>query len=423
MNEKHVQKEQKEAELDSTSIAAGANDEHKVIPDTGSPHAPSAPVVHLQGEISIANLLSLLDISPDALVIVNQAGCIEHVNSQAEALFGYQRSELEGLHLEVLLPERFRATHELHRQHYIASPRTRPMGVGLELYGQRKDGTEVPVDISLSPLQLSGTLHVLAAIRDITERRHLEERERAARQEAEQLKDEFISIAAHELRTPLAILKGFAQTLLLQTARGKGSELVDWQIEALHGIDQATARLVELTEDLLDVTRLQAGRLELHREPTNVVALLQRVMKRLQMTTDQHTLSLHTPLEYLIVQADPRRLEQVCSNLIGNAIKYSPAGGMIEVTINEEPDTKRALLSVSDHGIGIPAHQHSLVFGRFARAENARSYGIGGTGLGLYVCRELVERQGGHIWFESTEGQGSTFFVSLPLAPDTAMEP
>ena len=419
MNENHVQKEREEAELDSTSIRAGANNEQTVIPETGSRHAPYAPVVHLQGEISIANLLSLLDVSPDALVMVNQAGRIKHVNSQAEALFGYQRSELEGLQVEVLLPERFHATHTVHRQRYAASPRTRPMGVGLELYGRRKDGTEVPVDISLSPLQLADTLYVLAAIRDITERRHLEERERAARQEAERLKDDFISIAAHELRTPLAILKGFAQTLLVQTARGKGSELVDWQVEALQGIDQATARLVELTEDLLDVTRLQAGRLTLHLEAIDLIALVKRVVTRLQMTTEHHAISINTSLEYLVVQVDPRRMEQVLSNLIGNAIKYSPAGGMIEVTVREEAETKMALLCVSDHGIGIPAQQQSLIFGRFARADNARAYGIGGTGLGLYLCRELVERHAGHIWFESIEGQGSTFVVTLPIASDT----
>ena len=109
-------------------------------------------------------------------------------------------------------------------------------------------------------------------------------------------------------------------------------------------------------------------------------------------------------------------MEQVLSNLVSNAIKYSPAGGMIEVTVCEEVETKTALLSVCDHGIGIPAHQQSLVFGRFARADNARAYGIGGTGLGLYLCRELVERHGGRIWFESVEEQGSTFSIALPIA-------
>jgi PAS domain S-box-containing protein len=539
----------------------GADNEREAIASPPSLHSLRVPRVTLQGEISEVSLLTLLDVLPDPLVLVDAAGRIALVNSQAEALFGYPRSDLEGLQLEVLLPERFHAAHVLHRERYAASPRTRPMGAGLELYGRRKDGTEVPVDISLSPLMLGGALHVLAAIRDISERRRLEVRERAAREEAEarlaglqlildelpasvyivqgeqarlvlanratttlwgatwqigqpmldflathrirlfgtdgrplpptafatvravhegetvrhhqetirradgttlpvlvnavalgrrllagmpavvgshptdpaepvalvvhqdvtalkeaeHLKDDFIGIAAHELRTPLAVLKGFAQTLLVQTARGKGPELVEWQLEALQSIDQATARLVELTEDLLDVTRLQAGRLALHLEPTDLVALVRRVVTRLQMTTERHTLSRFTAVEHLVAQVDPRRLEQVLSNLIGNAIKYSPEGGSIDVTIREDEQAHEALLCVSDHGIGIPAQQHLLVFGRFARTDNARAYGIGGTGLGLYLCRELVERHGGRIWFESVEGQGSTFFVALPL--------
>jgi signal transduction histidine kinase len=236
-----------------------------------------------------------------------------------------------------------------------------------------------------------------------------------ALKEAEQLKDEFIGIAAHELRTPLAILKGFVQTLLNQTARGKGPALAAWQMQSLQGIDQATVRLVDLAEDLLDVARVQAGRLELQREPTDLVALARRVLARRQLTTERHALTLVTTLPHLVLHVDPRRMEQVLSNLIGNAIKYSPEGGAIEVTIRAENETHEALLSVRDQGIGIPEHEQAQVFERFARAGNAQMYGISGTGLGLYLCRELVEQHGGRIWFESAEGQGSTFFVALPL--------
>ncbi len=236
-----------------------------------------------------------------------------------------------------------------------------------------------------------------------------------ALKEAEQLKDDFIGIAAHELRTPLAVLKGFAQMLLIQSGRGKGPTLVDWQIEALQGIDQATHRLVELTEDLLDVTRLQAGRLTLHLTPTDFVALTTRVIKRLQLTTDRHTFSLTTSAEHIVVEVDPQRLEQVLSNLLGNAIKYSPQGGPIEITMQEETAQQMVELSIHDHGIGIPADQQAQIFGRFMRADNVRVHGIGGTGLGLYLCRELVERQGGRIWFESVEGESSTFRVALPI--------
>jgi signal transduction histidine kinase len=237
-----------------------------------------------------------------------------------------------------------------------------------------------------------------------------------ALKEAERLKDEFIGIAAHELRSPLAVVKGFAQTLILQTKRGKGPELADWQMEAIQDIDQATSRLVELTEDLLDVTRLQAGRLELHLEPTDLIALTQRTVARFRVTTERHTITVNATPEHMVGMADHRRIEQVLSNLINNAIKYSPDGGYIEISAQEDQKANAALLSVRDHGIGIPAHQQGRIFSRFMRADNAHAYNIGGTGLGLYLCRELVERHGGRIWFESVEGQGSTFCVSLPLA-------
>lgn len=234
-----------------------------------------------------------------------------------------------------------------------------------------------------------------------------------ALKEAEQVKEEFIGIAAHELRSPLAVLTGFAQTLLFQTARGNGPELADWQVESLESINQATLRMVELIEDLLDVTRLQADRIELLIEPIDIVALTQRVLKRCQVTTDKHSLSLHTNQAHCVVSVDGKRTEQVVTNLINNAIKYSPEGGTIDIAVWQ--DTQQAFLSVHDNGIGIPAQQQARIFGRFTRADNAQVRGITGTGLGLYLCRELVERQGGHIWFESTENVGSTFYVAFPV--------
>lgn len=236
-----------------------------------------------------------------------------------------------------------------------------------------------------------------------------------ALKEAERLKDEFIGIAAHELRTPLAVLKGFVQTLLVQTARGRGAQLADWQMEAIQDIDQATARLVELTEDLLDVTRLQAGRLSLHLEPADLVALTRRVVSRLQVTSERHPITVRSEPEYVVASVDVHRFEQVLTNIINNAVKYSPEGGKIDILVCADLKTRSAILSVQDHGIGIPASQQARIFGRFTRADNARAREIGGTGLGLYLSRELVERQGGRIWFESIENQGSTFFISLPL--------
>jgi two-component system phosphate regulon sensor histidine kinase PhoR len=234
-----------------------------------------------------------------------------------------------------------------------------------------------------------------------------------ALKEAERVKDEFIGIAAHELRSPLAVIKGFAQMLIMQTNRGKGLPLAGWQTEAITDIDLATSRLVELTEDLLDVTRLQAGRLELQLEPTDLVALVKRIVARFKVTTENHRITVNSTQEHLVSNVDHRRIEQVFSNLINNAIKYSPAGGDIVITL--DADQQYALFSIEDHGIGIPQHQHGRIFSRFMRADNTFMHDIGGTGLGLYLCRELVERHEGRIWFKSVEGEGSTFYVSLPL--------
>jgi signal transduction histidine kinase/GAF domain-containing protein len=287
---------------------------------------------------------------------------------------------------------------------------------------RHQDGTTLPVlvnAVALDPLALGQGEYksagdtepaAIVVLSDVT-----------ALKEAERLKDEFIGIAAHELRNPLAVIKGFAQMLMMQTARGKGPPLADWQREAIADIDQGTNRLVELTDDLLDVTRLQAGRLELHPEPTDLTALVQRIATRIQVTTQKHTIAMHTSTpEQVVGMVDPRRIEQVVTNLINNAIKYSPGGGDIVIHLREDPSSASAILSVSDHGIGIPARQQGRIFGRFVRADNARANDIGGTGLGLYLCRELVERHQGRIWFESVEGEGSTFFVSLPLPTQAA---
>jgi signal transduction histidine kinase len=239
--------------------------------------------------------------------------------------------------------------------------------------------------------------------------------------EAERVKDEFIGIAAHELRTPLAVLRCFVQTLTNQTEWGNGALLEDWQKDALQGINQSTQRMATLVDDLLDVSRVQSGRLSLHIEPCNVIELVQRVVKRLQMVTDKHQFVLATPFDYLVVMADVHRMEQVLDNLLSNAIKYSPAGGPIDLNVcvcEEIATAPTVLLSIHDYGIGIPTEQQSHIFNRFHRANNVRE--IDGSGLGLYVSRALIELQHGQIWFDSAENQGSTFYITLPLYKEEA---
>ncbi len=290
---------------------------------------------------------------------------------------------------------------------------------------RRPDGTAMPVLLSavtLDPGMLAdsavpatsgrGTQSAperlaLVVLQDVT-----------AMKEAERLKDEFIAIAAHELKTPMAAVKGYADMLVRRSQSAAAAALEPWQMEALETIDQATNRLVELTEDLLDVARLQAERIQLHSEPHDLIALVRRVIKRFKMASDRHTLSLVAADEFVVATLDVRRTEQIVGNLLSNAIKYSPDGGPVTITIEQDEPGRMARLSVRDNGIGIPANQQSLLFNRFARADNARVRGITGTGLGLYLCRELVELQGGHLWFTSEEGCGSAFYVTLPLAEE-----
>jgi len=211
------------------------------------------------------------------------------------------------------------------------------------------------------------------------------------------------------------VLAGYVQLLLYHSTHGSEASLNTWQQEALTEINLATDRLSTLIEDLLDVTRLQTGQLILQPSSINVVPLVRRIARDLQLTTDRHQIRIQVERDIVVTSVDTGRFEQIMTNLIGNALKYSPEGGVVTITIATDLLLRQMRLTIQDQGIGIPRQQHGRIFGRFMRAENAQAWGIHGTGLGLYLCRELIERLGGHLWFESEEGKGSTFFVAFPL--------
>ncbi len=238
-------------------------------------------------------------------------------------------------------------------------------------------------------------------------------------QRAIMLRDQFLSIAAHELKTPITALKGYAG--LLQRMAGTDSMLNERSRRGLDIIQQETTRLNRLVDLLLDISRIQSGRLELDQQPVDLVALAQRLERITGATLTQHTLNLVHSSEPLLVLGDELRLEQVLHNLLSNAIKYSPEGGL--VTIRVERRAERAAIVVSDEGIGIPPNELDLLFSRFYRAANVQVHQISGMGLGLYLVKEIVTLHGGTIEVTSREGEGSSFCVYLPLLEEGQPEP
>jgi PAS domain S-box-containing protein len=253
-------------------------------------------------------------------------------------------------------------------------------------------------------------LGVGVLIEDITERRRAEE-ERAhlyrEAQEAVRVRDDFLSIASHELKTPLTPLSLRLATLERRLERG---ENLDPSV-LRHARHQLT-RLTGLINDLLDASRIEAGRLALHPEATRFDLLVEHTLASMDGQRGNHTFDFERPSEPISVHGDTYRLEQVLSNLLENALKYSPDGGTIRVRLSLSDDV--AVLSVTDPGIGIPEDQQQQLFDRYFRARNASTRSYGGLGLGLYISRDIVERHGGRIWVESVPGRGSTFYVALP---------
>lgn len=372
--------------------------------------------------ISGVQLRDILEAAPDALMAQDNSGVIVLANAQVEILFGYQRGELLGQPLELLVPERFRDAHRAHRARYAAHPHARPMGTGLRLACRRKDGSEFWAEISLSPVVAAGQLLVVSSIRDVSERVRAEDeraallvREETARVAAEaaiRARDEMLSVAAHELRTPVTSLRGYAQ-LLLRQLRNEGVLQRDMVRRALEIIDQSSARLVDLVGQLLDLSRIRAGRLVLQPQEVELTSLVRRVVAATQLRAGEHRFVVNAPAN-LLACVDPLRLEQVLASLLDNAVKFSPTGAPIRVRLSANEGLVR--LSVRDYGPGISRKQRAHIFDRFYQGHAGDTLARGpGMGLGLYISREIVELHSGQIGVQLARGGGTRFSVSFPL--------
>jgi PAS domain S-box-containing protein len=356
---------------------------------------------------------SLLESVPDAMIIADEGGTILHVNGGAERLFGYAPGELPGKPVEVLLPSRFRTMHQMHRSGYHAAPRTRPMGLGLDLSALRKDGAEFAAEISLSPIQVDGRPCVIAAVRDVTERKKLEERARLWRQAREEVRerDEFLSIASHELRTPVTALQ--LQLQLLQRAAQRSIEELPRVLEGkVDVLERQTRRISLLVNELLDVSRMRLGKLALRYEELDLAEVAREAVSHLRAELSRSGSRVRIDVASATGSWDRMRIEQVMTNLLVNAAKF---GEGRPITLTVESDATHARIHVTDRGIGIAAEHQVRVFERFERAVPSQHFG--GLGLGLYIVRQIVEAHGGVIRVESTPGAGATFTVEIPRQP------
>ncbi len=348
----------------------------------------------------------LLETAPDAMVIVGLDGRIVLINAQTESLFGWSRTELLGKPVEVLMPERFREGHPEHRSYYHSSPRTRPMGAGLDLYCVRKDGSEFAAEISLSPIEVDDGTLVTAAIRDITERKRLEER----LQETNRLKSEFVANMSHELRTPLNAIIGFA-TLL---HREKVGPLTAAQKEYLGDVLTSSRHLLQLINEVLDLARVESGRMVFNPEKFAVEPIVREVCDGLRGLAAEKRIQLEYRIDPSLPElfVDLAKLKQVLYNYLSNALKFTPEQGRVEIRIRSV-DADHFAVEVEDTGIGIEPKDLERLFTEFMQLDAGTGKRYPGTGLGLALTKRIVEAQGGRVSVDSTPGQGSTFSAVL----------
>ncbi len=345
----------------------------------------------------------LLESAPDAIVIVDQRGRIMLVNAQAERRFGYERDELIGRPVEVLVPERFSGMHVAFRSGYVAGPRTRPMGLAGHLFAVRKDGSEFPVEISLAPLETDEGLLVSAAVRDISERRRVQD-------EADRVKDEFFATVSHELRTPLTSMLGYSELMAdLEQLSPQGRRF-------LSVITRSAERELRLVDDLLTLVAIEESGLSIRTAMVDLEPIVRDAVEAARPRAEEVDIDLSVEIPGFAVQveADRDRVGQAIDNLLSNALKFTPAGGTVRVRLHAGPND--AVIEVADSGMGIGDVDPNRIFERLYRSGSAVAQQVPGAGLGLTIALAIVEAHHGTIGVVKTDTHGTTFRMSFPLA-------
>lgn len=392
----------------------------------------------------------------EGIIMVDESGKIAIANPVAEQLFGYETDKLNGMLMENLLPERYRKGHVNFRRAFNSDPHPRRMGFGRDLTALRRDGTEFPVEISLSYTKVQGRLLVMAFISDISQRKQAEdalkrseeqlivyaaelekkvemrtealnqtitkleeeviERKKAEEEarkslekerELNELKSKFVSIASHEFRTPLSTILSSAS--LIQQYKEKKD--FDKQDKHIHRVKSSVNHLTQILNDFLSLGKLEEGKIDVKSENVDVAHFLHEITEEVgSFLKDGQTVTVTCSPELKEIQTDPRILRNIMFNLISNASKYSDINKPIRIECQRQ--NKKILFKIKDEGIGIPLEDQKHLFERFYRASNAGN--VQGTGLGLNIVRRYVELTGGEISFMSEYEKGSTFFISIP---------
>lgn len=346
-------------------------------------------------------LKAVLDTVGEGIITIDATGVIVMINQAVQQIWGYTDRELIGTNLAILMPEQHRAAHRAGLARYLATGQAHVLGKRFELEGLRRDGTTFPLELYITETRVGDRLLFTAAVRDVTERYALE-----------QMRNEFVATVSHELRTPLASLMGFTETLLGE----RPGPLTAIQKRFLNHSYQNARRLQLLIEELLTVSRIQQGTFKIYQQPflpNNAIENVKAIVTPLAEAKAIHLSIEDQWSAALPLFGDQNRLEQVLINLISNAIKFTPTDGIVHVMSTQEAYGWQ--VKVRDTGIGIPATEIPKLFTRFTRASNAVAEQVPGTGLGLYVCKAIIEQHGGQIGLESREGEGATAWFTVPL--------
>lgn len=357
---------------------------------------------------------SFLESVPDAIVIVNKQGNIQSVNKQTEEMFGYLRNEIIGNKIELLMPSRFKEAHPGHRDSFSGNPRTRKMGEGMQLFAQRKNGDEFPVEISLSKIDTDEGFLVCASIRDVSNQKRIENDLNEAILKAENAlksKQQFLSNMSHEIRTPMNAIIGFTKVILK-------TELTFKQKEYLNAIKMSGDTLIVLINDILDLAKVDAGKMVFEKAPFKLSLSISTMLHLFETKIQEKNLELIVKYDQNIPEVligDATRLHQIILNLVSNAVKFTSKGKITVFVrkLTEDIENITIEFSISDTGIGIESEKTEKIFKNFQQAHSQTSRIFGGTGLGLAIVKQLVEKQGGSIWVESEVDKGSTFSFVL----------